>query len=79
METSFNDYLGIFWSLVLSLGEQSALLYKQSPPHVASVEVAELQEVIVDVDEAQDDGARNTQAEEGQDYEDLLIVGIVSE
>ena len=79
METSFNDYLGIFWSLVLSLGEQSALLYEEPPPHVTSVEVAELQEVIVDVDEAQDDGARNTQAKEGQDYEDLLIVGIVSE
>ena len=33
----------------------------------------------MDIDEAQDDGARDTEAEEGQDYEDLLIVGIVPE
>ena len=45
---------------MLSLGEQSALLYEQPPAHVASVEVAELQEVIVDIYEAQDDGARDT-------------------
>ena len=33
----------------------------------------------MDIYEAQDDGARDTEAEEGQDYEDLLIVGIVPE
>ena len=58
---------------------QSPLLYHKSSTHVASVEVLKFQEVVVNIDKAQDKGADNTNTEECQNDEDLFIVNIVPE
>ena len=58
---------------------QSPLLNHKSSTHVASVKVLQLQEIIVNIDKAQNKGTDNTDTKECEDDEDLFIVDIVPE
>ena len=59
--------------------DESSLPDRQSSSHVSPVEVVKLDEVVVNIDEAENDGSEDTDAEKCKDNKDLLVVDIIPE
>ena len=65
--------------LHLSSVDQPLLLDQQPPPHVSTIEVGQLNIVIMDVDKTEDDSADNTETKDNDNDIDFLLDGVISE
>ena len=71
--------LKLFNPLHLPPVHQPLLLDQQPPPHVAAVEIVQLNKVVMDVDKTEDDCADNTKRQDQDDDGYFLLVDIISE
>ena len=51
----------------------------QPPPHVATVEIAQLNKVVMDVDKTEDDCADNTKTKKDDNDEDFFLNSVIPE
>ena len=77
----------LFISYYLQLGvhvhvvpvDEPPLLDHQPPPHVATVEIAQLHKVVMEVDKTEDDHADNTKTKNDDNDGDFFLNGVIPE